>query len=451
LNDWITLAQAAKILDLKPDGTDAGGRIRLIDLLRRTPEVARIVTQARSRLTETEEHEARMRLPATCTWSNDDMIDWAKSTVLALPLLSRTHLRAAYPNGTVLQLCVSRAAVQQVAQTEREAEGRSRALKIAVAERLFAEPFWPAARVLSWIAFRDPRLIEASWRAAKMYIASAGQLKDPNPRDALLRAVQGGNLAAVKDGSEMPREAWANTNGRFWLEEVRFRREDVLGLWPDERRTQTRSWRTARIDRFRGRQRYDREWINFAEIADWCSRETGSITPDERKRAMTFELLEKDLLAGEFDEDGRSRVLYMHPFTTRARMTREWLAEVIQHNYDGSGRRSEFLRWCWLSRKAFDRWVAKYRLPAAPDRFRPQKRPSPEPGTAADENAAIGALAAHLKRNPELSRSDARAWCRAEGLRFSDRGFQSRVWPEARKRAGLARKASPGRKRKSSR
>lgn len=111
---------------------------------------------------------------------------------------------------------------------------------------------------------------------------------------------------------------------------------------PASGKTQSKSWRIARIDRFRALQQYDREWINFAEIADWCSREDGSIAPNEQKRAMAFDSLEKDLLAGEFEENCRSRVLYLHPFTTKARMTREWLTDVIEHNCDLSHGRSEY-------------------------------------------------------------------------------------------------------------
>ena len=69
------------------------------------------------------------------------------------------------------------------------------------------------------------------------------------------------------------------------------------------------AWRQARIGRFVTAQRRHREWINFAEIADWCAREDQSIEPDERKRAAAFDRLANDLLAGEFEENGRSRVL----------------------------------------------------------------------------------------------------------------------------------------------
>ena len=70
-------------------------------------------------------------------------------------------------------------------------------------------------------------------------------------------------------------------------------------------------------------------------------------------------------------------------------------------------------------------------------------------GTAKQESNAIKALAVHLKANPKLTRGDAEAYLK--GYQISARGFQSRVWPEARRRAGLPAKASPGRRTKSSR
>jgi hypothetical protein len=65
-----------------------------------------------------------------------------------------------------------------------------------------------------------------------------------------------------------------------------------------------------------------------------------------------------------------------------------------------------------------------------------------------DEERAIEALATHLKQMPDCTRANAADWCRQGGLTFSDRGFQSRIWPRARGRAGLSEKASAGRKRK---
>ena len=69
---------------------------------------------------------------------------------------------------------------------------------------------------------------------------------------------------------------------------------------------------------------------------------------------------------------------------------------------------------------------------------------------ADQETKATRALASHLRENPNLKREEAAAWCKKQGFTLSDRGFQYRVWPDAREQAGLLRTAPPGRKNKSS-
>jgi len=58
--------------------------------------------------------------------------------------------------------------------------------------------------------------------------------------------------------------------------------------------------------------------MNLADVADWFSHEGGSIEPVERKRALAFDFLEKDFLAGEFEGGGRSHVLFLHPYTKKS-------------------------------------------------------------------------------------------------------------------------------------
>jgi hypothetical protein len=71
--------------------------------------------------------------------------------------------------------------------------------------------------------------------------------------------------------------------------------------------------------------------------------------------------------------------------------------------------------------------------------------------TVAAEKAAIKALASHLKSRRDITRADATNWLRQQAFAISHRGFQFRVWPEARKLAGLDAIARPGAKKKSSR
>jgi hypothetical protein len=138
-----------------------------------------------------------------------------------------------------------------------------------------------------------------------------------------------------------------------------------------------RQWRAARIQRFTEKQRQTREWINFADIADWCSKEDHSIIPSEDKRAAAFDTLARDLLSGVFEENGRSRVLYLHPATTKARMTRAWLDDAIHHSYDNNRARSEYLPYCWIQRRLFERWLARNRLQESPSRFEPPVASTP--------------------------------------------------------------------------
>lgn len=88
--------------------------------------------------------------------------------------------------------------------------------------------------VLLWIALRDPVRFDDDFLVAMFGAKAYGKvlLRDDNPRRALLRALQSGDLLAVKNGAKLPPEAWAIATERRWSADLRFRREDVLKQWP---------------------------------------------------------------------------------------------------------------------------------------------------------------------------------------------------------------------------
>jgi hypothetical protein len=101
-------------------------------------------------------------------------------------------------------------------------------------------------------------------------------------------------------------------------------------------------WRMNREVRFTWRQRRKREWICFREIAEWLAELKGRGAPDEAVRANAYNVLQRDFLDGDFEEAGRSRVLYLHSDTPMARMTRKRLQTVIDL-YSVETVRSEYL------------------------------------------------------------------------------------------------------------
>ena len=209
-------------------------------------------------------------------------------------------------------------------------------------------------------------------------------------------------------------------------------------------------WDEERIRRFEEEQRRKREWISFVEIAEWYS---GLEVPTNPKKAaaaaeQAYRMLQTDLLAGLFEERGRSRVLFRFPGVdfTHGKMTRQRLQDAIDNDPDGEHVRL-LLSHCWLPRDLFERWCARHHLPKSPARFQPQESHPVLAATARVETAAIKALASYLKANNQLKRAEANDWCRTSGYDLTKRAFD-RVWPEARERAGLGRIAPPGRKKK---
>jgi hypothetical protein len=62
------------------------------------------------------------------------------------------------------------------------------------------------------------------------------------------------------------------------------------------------------------RQRRTREWICFADVADWCARQPGRVARDEEQRAQAGTDLLRAIVGGEFNRDGRLCVAYVPPY-----------------------------------------------------------------------------------------------------------------------------------------
>jgi hypothetical protein len=87
--------------------------------------------------------------------------------------------------------------------------------------------------------------------------------------------------------------------------------------------------------------------------------------------------------------------------------------------------------WICISRDSLDGFLARLRSSCA--------------STVRAESDAIRHLTDRLKHDPDLRRNEAESECKKFGV--SQRGFLDRVWPSARKNAGLSAIAPAGRKK----
>ena len=128
-----------------------------------------------------------------------------------------------------------------------------------------------------------------------------------------------------------------------------------------------------RIRRFEESQRRKRKWIKVAEIAEWFS-ELGGSGPNEAALENAYTIIERDILAGRFEEGGRSQVLFLIAgLTLKRRINRQRLQDAIDYNLDNEHGRS-WLKNCWFPRNVFERWCAWHHLPKSPPRFEPTEK-----------------------------------------------------------------------------
>ncbi len=83
--------------------------------------------------------------------------------------------------------------------------------------------------------------------------------------------------------------------------------------------------RINRVLRFRWCQRRKRAWISFLEITEWHTERSGRFDAGHR----AYDMLQRDLLDGDFGEGGRWLVLYLNPHVPEeTRMTRAFLHKI---------------------------------------------------------------------------------------------------------------------------
>ena len=104
--------------------------------------------------------------------------------------------------------------------------------------------------------------------------------------------------------------------------------------------------------------------------------------------------------------------------------------------------------WLFISTASLDALLTPNNgWPAQPDADIPASgvdRADPSRLTSKDEERAIQILAARLDADPHMKKAHAKAALREANVHVSGIGFQARVWPKARKKAGLTERAPPG-------
>ncbi len=125
-----------------------------------------------------------------------------------------------------------------------------------------------------------------------------------------------------------------------------------------------RQARARQIFRFRECQQRRRRWISIADIADWIATERGiSDRRDVILLAQGYDDLLNAMLSGEFDHDGRSRILNLMPHSERLRLDVDTLRNMREFYVGTSMVSDEVLPRCWVPRELARRWFLRRDLP----------------------------------------------------------------------------------------
>jgi hypothetical protein len=196
--------------------------------------------------------------------------------------------------------------------------------------------------------------------------------KEPWSRLKLLRTKTAAYLAWLEDsGASLPQRSEDRPS------------EDTVRPKPDPETRESR--RRAWIKRFTERQRRLCQWISFPDLADWCARLTTTAGGIEQARArdLAFELLTDSILKGEFEREGRSKILFLHSRITgfgsiSCRLEREAFERQFRYATamtPATPLPLEMLARCWLPRELARRWIETHGY-LCPSHFDPENHPA---------------------------------------------------------------------------
>jgi len=106
--------------------------------------------------------------------------------------------------------------------------------------------------------------------------------------------------------------------------------------------------------RFAELQARERRWIRLSEIAEHYGR--------ERSTAAAYSALQASILNDDFIERGRSRLLYLHPWSTMAKMTSGKLQTLIDVYRDPEILARHYIGCCWVPVAMAMKWCAQHRI-----------------------------------------------------------------------------------------
>jgi hypothetical protein len=278
---------------------------------------------------------------------------------------------------------------------------------------------WNWGQAIVWAMYRDEELValcdqdrrrfaERHAERVRAGLRPAGSEQDLR---TLLRAGrittrgQRGGDDAVENIPGMAWPEWAGMPSGWSEDEITFDAGEVrreLPYIPEAARpmelSQDPNWvvqkmergrrRVSQLRRFRNCQHRRRRWLSFEEIADWCSREPGTIRRDETLRAQAYADLRDAMFAGEFGRGAHSLVLYFHfdpdALQGRLRLAPEGLTTWLDfYGADSPLITTEVLSRCWLPRHLSRSWFERRGL-TWPTVFDPPDAPVARQATMAE-------------------------------------------------------------------